>query len=60
MVLGAHLAPSAVAVADPVQPEHTLQGHRGTVASVVFSPDGTFLASGGGDTEVLLWRVPGS
>ena len=34
-----------------------LSGHRGTVFSVAFSPDGTRLASGSGDSTVRLWEV---
>ena len=35
----------------------TLEGHRGWVNSVSFSPDGTTLASGSGDDTVKLWDV---
>ena len=35
----------------------TLQGHRGTVHSVTFSPDGNILASGSGDNTIKLWEV---
>ena len=35
----------------------TLTGHTNWVTSVVFSPDGRLLASGGWDRAIKLWRV---
>ena len=36
---------------------HVLQGHTADVSSVVLSPDGQLLASGGHDHTVRLWQV---
>jgi WD40 repeat protein len=32
-----------------------LEGHRGDIGSLCFSPDGRFLVSGSADTTVLIW-----
>ena len=37
---------------------HTLtQGHSGTINYAAFSPDGTYLASGGDDQTVIIWNI---
>jgi WD40 repeat protein len=35
----------------------TLTGSKQAVVSLAFSPDGTWLASGGDDSSIKLWRV---
>ncbi len=35
----------------------TLQGHSKYVLSIVFSPDGKYLASGSWDNTVKLWSI---
>jgi WD40 repeat protein len=37
---------------------HLLLGHKGTVWSLTFSPDGHWLASSGDDGTIRLWPVP--
>ena len=34
-----------------------LEGHSGHILSLAFNPDGSLLASGGGDKEVKVWDV---
>jgi WD40 repeat protein len=41
---------------NPTQQPHTLTGHDGLVRSVVFSDDGSLLATGARDSSVILWR----
>jgi WD40 repeat protein len=36
---------------------HRLEGHRGTVHSLAFTPDGEALVSGSADTTALVWDV---
>jgi WD40 repeat protein len=38
---------------------HTFRGHSDRVYSVVFSPDGAWLASGSSDRTVRVWDVGG-
>jgi hypothetical protein len=35
----------------------TLEAHRGAAAGIAFSPDGTILASSGGDAMIRLWHA---
>ena len=34
-----------------------LTGHSDRVRTVVFSPDGEYLASGSGDKTIRVWRI---
>jgi hypothetical protein len=43
-----------------VLPHLTFPGHRQTVRTVAWSPDGTMLASGADDTQLLLWTPDGT
>ena len=35
----------------------TLKGHFGNIYSVVFSPNGDYLASGSSDNTIGVWKV---
>ncbi|KAJ1496258.1 WD40-repeat-containing domain protein, partial [Baffinella frigidus] len=39
----------------PASPDCPVEGHRGVVSCVGFSPDGATLASGGDDNTVKIW-----
>ena len=41
-------------------PRATLTGHSGWVSAVAIAPDGTWLATGGGDGTVRIWAADGS
>jgi WD40 repeat protein len=47
----------AICRADPAMPDITLTGHKGAVIAVVFSPDGTKLASISDDGQLKLWDI---
>lgn len=44
---------------DELNEIRVIEGHRGEVTSVAFSPDGKFLASGDSAREVMVWRAEG-
>jgi WD40 repeat protein len=61
LAMGLHLQGGAnVQVWDVVASEAraVLGGHRNSVQSIAFSPDGTILATGSRDRTVRLWRMP--
>lgn len=45
---------------DELKETKVIEGHRGEVTSVAYSPDGTFLAAGDVAREVMIWRAGGS
>ncbi len=44
-------------VIEAEEPAYSLAGHPGGVHSLVFSPDGRTLATGGADNQIHLWNV---
>jgi WD40 repeat protein len=45
-------------LADPAAPPRSLDGHPWMALDAEFAPDGTMLATSGGDRQVRLWSVP--
>ena len=41
---------------NPSQQPHTLSGHDGLIRSVVFSDDGSLIATGARDSSVIIWK----
>lgn len=42
-------------VANPETPPRVLRGHEASIRSLVFSPDGSMLASGSRDNSIIVW-----
>ncbi len=60
VTVGANSAIRLWDISDPQKPKllgSPLMEHSGSVMSVAFSPDGSILASGGGDPYLILWDV---
>lgn len=58
MVIPVQYRPEAMFAIRPItRASSTLEGHSEAVLSVAFSPDGTKLASGSGDTTVRMWDL---
>ena len=58
MVIPVQYRPEALFSIRPItRASSTLEGHTEAVLNVAFSPDGSKLASGSGDTTVRLWDL---
>lgn len=55
LALATTLATAAFSVKESWEGERLIDGHRAAVARVVFSPDGRWLASCGGDGQLIVW-----
>lgn len=52
-----HSEPDSAQPNQPWQKRKTFSGHTDTVTSVVFSPNGNFLASGSCDRTIRIWQL---
>lgn len=47
---------SMSALDDRSQVRHSLRGHSDVIRNAVFAPDGSKIATGGGDNQIILWE----